>query len=256
MPSFREGLLLRFCRRLDEPEIPGGTLTANEDNALDFLKLAVPEFLGYVQHAKNVLDFGCGRGLQARALAKQFPGTQVVGIDLPRPGLMEHWNKPWPPNLTLTTQPVDHMAFDLVYSCSSFEHFDDPVAILKLMGKSVRPGGLLVVAFAEPWYSPHGSHMDGFCRLPWVNLLFPESTVLRVRSRYRSDNATRYSEVEGGLNRMTVARFEKIMRESGFTIRSLRLISVKRLPLVSHIPLLRELLTASCSCVLEVPAAR
>jgi hypothetical protein len=116
-----------------------------------------------------------------------------------------------------------------------------------------KPGGKVVVSFAEPWYSPRGSHMGGFTRIPWVNLLFAEKTVMRVRARYKSDGATRYEEVEGGLNRMTVARFERIMRNSGMQFHGVRLMPVKKLPLVSHIPVARELLTAAASCVLTKP---
>ena len=41
--------------------------------------------------------------------------------------------------------------------------------------------------------------MDGITKLPWVNLLFPERVVLAVRSRYRTDGATRYEDCGGGL---------------------------------------------------------
>jgi hypothetical protein len=92
--------------------------------------------------------------------------------------------------------------------------------------------------------------MDGFTRLPWVNLLFPERDVMAVRSLYRHDGATRYEDIEGGLNRMTVARFERLMQESGMRVESLRLFSVKGLPAVTKIPIVRELMTAACSAVL------
>ena len=93
--------------------------------------------------------------------------------------------------------------------------------------------------------------MDGFTRLPWVSLLFHERTVMNVRSRYRSDGARRYEDVEGGLNRMSVTRFERLMRESGLQIQSLRLFPVKGLPVVSRLPIVRELMTAAASCVLQ-----
>ena len=79
------------------------------------------------------------------------------------------------PNLLLTTE-LPARTFDVVYSCSSFEHFSDPAHVLTLMRNLVSPGGHLVIAFAEPWYSPHGSHADGFTRLPWVNLYFGSRT--------------------------------------------------------------------------------
>jgi hypothetical protein len=123
--------------------------------------------------------------------------------------------------------------------------------ILRLMGERVKPDGRIVITFAEPWYSNNGSHMGGFCRLPWVNLLFAERTIMNVRSLYRTDGAQRFIEIEGGLNQMSVAKFERIMRSSGMRIESLRLWPTKGLPLVTGVPVLRELLTSACSCVLQ-----
>ena len=247
--SLRGKLFHALCRPENAPDYAGGTATTTIDNALDFLIKTVPDFLELTAGAR-VLDFGCGFGLQAAALARR--GRHVTGLDLPRAIFEARWRELMAehPTLCLTTEPPPH-TFDVVYSCSSFEHFSDPASILQLMRERVRPGGKVVVSFAEPWYSPRGHHMDGITRLPWVNLLFPEADVMAVRALYRRDGASRYEEVEGGLNRMTVARFERLMRGSGMRIRSLRLFPVKGLPLVTRVPVVRELLTSACSAVLE-----
>ncbi len=247
-----ELVLTALSRDPRSPDYPGGTSRTTLDNCLDFIVKTVPGFLQMVD-GKTVLDFGCGYGIQAAALAKT-KAREVVGIDLPRPILEAQWaerRKLGLANLTLTTELPASKLFDVVLSCSAFEHFDDPAGILDLMKTRCKPGGLIVITFAEPWWSPHGSHTDNFTRLPWVNVLFSERTVMKVRSRYRSDGAMRYKDVEGGLNRMTVARFERIMRGSGMQIRDLRLFPVKGLPLVSQLPVVRELMTAAASCVLE-----
>jgi SAM-dependent methyltransferase len=249
-----DSLLLAFSRPVDAPDYPGGTARANIDNALDFMCKTVPDFMHLVR-GRSVLDFGCGYGLQAAALARMSPDSRVVGVDLPRQILQNRWRElrlQYPlPNLTLTTDLPIGEQFDVVYSCSSFEHFSDPAHILSLMRDYAKPdGGIVVISFAEPWFSPHGSHTDNFTKLPYVNLLFPESVVMRVRSRYRSDGARCYEDVEGGLNRMTVAKFERLMRASDMRIQSLRLFPTKGLPIVSSVPVLRELLTSACSCVL------
>jgi SAM-dependent methyltransferase len=245
-------ILHAFCRPLNAPDYAGGTDTATIDTALDFITKAVPGFMEITSRG-SILDFGCGFGLQAAALARL--GRNVTGLDLPR----ELFRSPWQrltetyPTLQFTTDPPAN-TFDVVYSCSSFEHFSDPARVLGSMREHVKPGGLLVIAFAEPWYSPRGHHMDGLTRLPWVNLLFREADVMAVRALYRHDGATRYEDVEGGLNRMTVARFERLMRNSGMRVRFLRRIPVKGLPVVTRVPVLSELLTAACSGVLEQPA--
>jgi SAM-dependent methyltransferase len=241
-------LLRFFCRPVDAVDHAGGTAQTTPENALDFLLTTVPEFLE-ITSGKAVLDFGCGYGYQAAALAQR--GCQVTGLDLPRTTFGETWKRlqAQHTNLVLTSDAAKG-TFDVVYSCGSFEHFSDPQAILRLMRAYLRPGGTLVITFAEPWFSPRGSHMDGFTRLPWVNLLFSERDVLAVRSLYRKDGARRYEDVEGGLNRMTVARFERLIRGSGMAVVYIRLLAVKRLPLVTRVPLLRELFAASCTAVL------
>ena len=248
--------ILSLCsRRVGTPDYPGGTTRTNVDNALDFVLKVTPDFLDIVK-GKRVLDVGCGFGYQAAALARDW-NCDVTGLDLPRPVLMSNWPKmaALSPRVRFVTEPPEGDVFDVVFSCSSFEHFEDPEGILRLMIERAAPGGRVVVAFAEPWFSPHGSHMNSITRLPWVNLLFPESAVLSVRSKYRSDGATRYEEVEGGLNRMTVAKFERIVKACGLPVERLNCHAVKGLPLVTRIPVLRELLTSAASCVLVKPLA-
>lgn len=255
MSALGESILLQFCRRPDSHPYSGGTDRTTLGNCLDFLLKTVPDFVELVPGGR-ILDFGCGQGFQSARLARDF-GGEVIGLDLPRPGIQQHWDKLQRelqlPNLVFTTEaPRDPV--DIVFSCSSFEHFSDPQQILQQMIELVRPGGWVVISFAEPWWSPRGSHMDQFTRLPWVNVWFREQTVLRVRRRFAKDGATRYEDVEGGLNRMTVKRFEQLMLSSGLEIHSLRLFPVKGLPIVKRLPIVREFLVAAASCVLRKKA--
>ena len=127
------------------------------------------------------------------------------------------------------------------------------------MANLLPAGGLIIIAFAEPWYSPNGSHINAFTRFPftnlpfpWLNLLFSERSLLKLRTRYRPDIALRYEDISGGLNRMTLTKFERIIAESGLIVEDLHYHGVKRLPGVTKIPVLRELLTASVACFLRV----
>lgn len=234
------------------PDFPGGTDTveANPDTALDFVNLTVPGFNKLIT-GKRVLDYGCGFGYQSMAMARAGAAS-VFGLDRARAVLQERWRTigamGYPIEFATALQPGDR--FDVVLSCSAFEHYLDPEGELRKMLAVTRPGGRVVVTFAQPWLSPYGSHMDGITKLPWVNLLFSERTMLKVRARYRPDHATSYEETEDGLCRMTVRRFERAMRESGARIELLRIFAVRRLPLVTKIPIARELLSSAAACVL------
>jgi len=41
--------------------------------------------------------------------------------------------------------------------------------------------------------------------------MFSEKTIMNVRSLYRNDGARKYEEVENGLNKMTVGKFEELI---------------------------------------------
>ena len=98
--------------------------------------------------------------------------------------------------------------------------------------------------------------MYAFTRVPWVQLFFDEQTVLRVRARYVDDGATRYEDVQGGLNRMTLARFDAFVAGAGLRVVQrrdtfVRPQSVTR-PLGRCSRRLRELLTNQVDAVLAL----
>jgi SAM-dependent methyltransferase len=257
-PQLRLGerLLLTLSRSPEAPDYPTTTAQYTLSNALDFVRKTVPDFTELVR-TKTVLDYGCGPGWQAVAMHKQCGAQRVVGIDI---------NEDWLAHANSLAEregcanavtfyremPVDLRGnFDLAISISSFEHFTDPALDLRNMRDAVKPGGLVVVTFAEPWFSHSGAHMVFFTNVPWVNLWFSEQTVMRVRSRFRDDGATRYEEIEGGLNRMTLSKFERLIGQSGMAVHYLKFHSTKGLPLVDKLPIVRELLVSAATCILR-----
>jgi 2-polyprenyl-3-methyl-5-hydroxy-6-metoxy-1,4-benzoquinol methylase len=248
-----ERILMALCRDPEAADYPGGTLKRNVDDALEFLEKTVPDFRSLI--AGKVLDFGCGWGHQAVAMAKTGAAQEVVGLDIQwhdraRQLAAEH-NCADRVRFLHSLEPSELGAFDMVLSCSSMEHFADPAGMVELMRQAVKPGGIVVISFAEPWFGPRGSHFDAFSRLPWVNLLFSEKTVMRVRSHFRSDGATHYEEIQGGLNRMSIAKFERIIRNSGLKCEFFRVYIAKSIPLLHHIPLAREVFASAAACILR-----
>ncbi len=96
---------------------------------------------------------------------------------------------------------------EVIVSLDSFEHFGDPAGVLAVMHDLLKPGGVIIATFGPTWYHPLGGHL--FSVFPWAHLLFSEQALIRWRADIRSDGATRFGEVEGGLNQMTIARFER-----------------------------------------------
>jgi len=134
---------------------------------------------------------------------------------------------------------------DLITSLDAFEHFDDPAAMLDLMAKLLKPDGAVIASFGPTWYHPLGGHL--FSIFPWAHLLFSEKALMRWRNDLRDDGATCFREVAGGLNQMTIRRFERIVGDGPFRIERLQTVPIRKLRSL-HNRLTRELTTAIVRC--------
>jgi SAM-dependent methyltransferase len=256
--SLPEKLLLSLSRDPDSADYPaeGNSYSASVETALSLLENAIPDFSGLVKN-KKIADFGCGFGFQSCALAK-FHTAQVVGIDSNESTLVRAWenarrNGLDSGKLTFIQQAGKEYQhyFDLVISQNSFEHFHDPVSILDTMKSLIKDDGKIIISFGPPWYAPYGSHMHYFCKVPWMHLLFSERTIMSVRSRYRNDGATRYEEVESGLNQMSIRKFENIIKDSKLKVCYQQYRCVKNMNYLGGLPVLRELFINHVSVVLS-----
>lgn len=225
------------------------------DDALEKLFSAFPDLKSLVK-GRRVLDFGCGVGQQSVALAKEL-GAIVTGLDTNQGVLVEakhlaFHHKIANDHCTFVDEIGDEK-YDIIISQDAMEHFPDPAAILKVMKDHLAPGGKALITFSPPWFAPYGHHMHFFCKLPWLNLMFSEKTVMKVRAKYRNDGATKYTEVESGLNKMTLAKFERLVSDSGLTVSRQNYRGVKDLNFLTRIPVIRELMTNRVTCVLSHP---
>lgn len=195
-----------------------------------------------------VIDFGCGEGAEAIEIA-QRGARRVIGIDV-RPHVLERAR-----SAAERAGASDRCVFashtaeraDVILSLDGFEHYDDPEQILRIMRRLVNPHGRVFIAFGPPWLHPLGGHL--FSVFPWAHLIFTEKALLRWRADFKSDGATRFCEVEGGLNQMTIRGFVKLLERSEFEIESLEAVPIKRFRRLSN-ALTREFLTSVVRCTL------
>jgi len=216
----------------------------NIDHALDQLVAMYPGFLDQIK-GKRVVDFGCGQGIQSMALAKAG-AAHVVGVDINK----EH--------LEMARQEAKQMgldnvtycdglgvnatgSFDWVISHNSMEHFAEPYEVLCLFKKLIHKEGRIYITFGPPWYSPYGAHMNFFTKVPWVHLFFSEKAVIAVRSNFTDDKATCYENVRGGLNRMTLSSFQRLLDRIDCHIIYRKYVYMLNFSFLETVPLLKEL---------------
>jgi len=195
---------------------------------------------------KIVVDFGCGEGAEAVAMARSG-AKRVIGIDIREDVLQAARQRAVSAdvqNTCLFVHSTRELA-DIVVSVDAFEHFADPAEILRMMSTLLQPAGEVLVSFGPTWYHPVGGHL--FSVFPWAHLIFSEKALIRWRSTFKTDGATRFGEVAGGLNQMTIARFEGLIAESPLKFASLELVPIKKLRSL-HSRFTREFTTAIVRC--------
>lgn len=197
---------------------------------------------------RTVIDCGCGWGGDVLELARRG-ARRVIGLDI------------FPTALAAATRAAQRTPFgdrctfqfettekaDAIVCIDCFEHFAAPAAILRTMAQLLNPGGAVFVSFGPPWLHPYGGH--SFSVFPWAHLLFTERALLRWRAQYCAEGATRFHEVRGGLNQMTIHHFQRLVEESPLRITDFTAIPIRAVRLF-HNRLTREFLTSMIRCKL------
>jgi SAM-dependent methyltransferase len=218
---------------------------------------------------KHVLDYGCGGGHTALGLLERG-AEHVVGVDIEPVDLAR---RTFERDYAELSDQVDFKQiesagdigdeqFDVVVSKNAFEHVADPAGYARDMSRLAKPGGRVVIGFGGLWKSPYGGHIDFMTKVPYAHLLFPEEVILRERRRYRPDeDPSRFEEIKGGLNRMTLERFERIMDATDLVPEYVEINrndrpAAKALNMLSKVPGLREYFTFSIHSVWRRAGAR
>lgn len=197
----------------------------------------------------TIVDFGCGSGDGAIELALSG-ARRVIGIDI-RPELINAAEQ-----RAIGAGVEEHCTFllnppkfpvDTIVSIDAFEHFLDPAAVLKSMSTILADNGRVIASFGPTWYHPRGGHL--FSVFPWAHLILSEQGLCRWRRDFRKDGATRFAEVEGGLNRMTIRRFKKLVDDSPLKFEKLECRPIHALRFL-HCRWTREFLTSITECIL------
>ena len=214
--------ILKAIGKIDHDGVPAAYKAVSK---LD--KLLGNDFWRAIEN-KSVIDFGCGFGEDAIEMARRG-ANRIIGIDI-RSEVLDIARA----NATaervgskcIFANETDERA-DIVTSIDAFEHFGDPAEVLRKMRLLVKDDGRVIAVFGPTWFHPLGGHL--FSVFPFAHLIFTERALIRWRSDFKTDGATRFNEVSGGLNQMTISRFEKLVRESDFRFSKFELVPIRAL---------------------------
>jgi SAM-dependent methyltransferase len=197
---------------------------------------------------KTVVDFGCEGGIEAIDMAQHGVG-RVIGIDIREPALEGARRRAAEAGLAdrclFTTELQEKV--DVIVSLDAFEHFRDPLAMLRIMRGLLKDNGYVLACFGPTWYHPLGGH--GFSIFPWAHLVFSESVQMRWYRETSGNEAYHFNDVIGGLNQLTLKRFESIVAQSDFVAQSFEAVPIRKLRMLAN-RLTREFTTAVVKCKL------
>lgn len=100
---------------------------------------------------ENLLDLGCGTGLELAGIFKRFPDVSVTGIDLSK-AMLEKLSEKYPDkNITLIngdyfSTDLGHERFDAAVSFQTMHHFSHEmkIGLYKRIHDSLKSGGVYI----------------------------------------------------------------------------------------------------------------
>jgi SAM-dependent methyltransferase len=235
--SIANTILNRYCWAK-----PGSASTIRYDGTSKLEKLFGPSIWEEFA-AKTVIDFGCEFGNECREI-QAHGAKRVIGLDI-RPQVLEiaRQNSSGIEYAETTTEKAD-----VILSLDSFEHYPDPGAVLKAMHELLAPNGHVVVSFGPIWKHPLGGH--NFSVFPWAHLLFSEAALIQWKNQFSTKPISRFSEVDEGLNGMTIKRFIWFVESSPLKFKTLTIKPIRKTRWL-HNRFTREFLTSVIQCRLE-----
>ncbi len=170
------------------------------------------------ENTKNLLDLGCGTGLELEAIFKRFPDISVTGIDLTKAMLDKLEEKYRGKNITLIQgdyfrTDLGQNRFDTAISFQTMHHFSHEmkIGLYRKICDSLKSGGVYIEcdymvetqAEEEYWYAENVRirreqnilengfyHYDTPCTIENQIKMFKAAGFLNAEKVYRMENTT------------------------------------------------------------------
>ena len=180
-------------------------------NCIDSAREFYPFTAGCLPQGKaaNVLDLGCGTGLELEAYFQSNPAAKVTGIDL-APGMLEELKKKFPNrgiHLILGSYfdvPFGSAVYDAAVSVESLHHFtkQEKIPLYQKLHRALKRGGYFILTdyFSaseeeETYYQVELSRLKALQGITGSEL-YHYDTPLTVRHETEALSAAGFSSVE------------------------------------------------------------
>ena len=279
----KNGPLKRFGFRKDEItrfDSMDNYVSERVEQINDYVDLFSP----YVSFAgKTVLELGCNKGYLINSFL-QNEEFDAIGAEIDPEALQvareNYGDRIKFVQTTPNAIPLPDNSVDVIYTIDTVEHLSRPTEIFTECLRVLKPGGIFLVHFSA-WFAPYGSHLEDVIPIPWANAVFSMDTLLDVAAHlYDSpdyDVSCYYVDQKSGkrkpnpflnkakwdefLNRITIRRFRRVIRQLPFNIVHLENIGFggrsfkagRLLGKLSQVPVAEEFFTKATFAVLKKP---
>ena len=196
---------------------------------------------------KTILDIGAGSGGKTTFYALNG-AKRLTGIDTEERFIMQARDFASSKNArdidfivaNAEVMPFQNASFDMCVMNDVFEHLSKPEVVLKEVNRVLKPHGKVFIN-SPPYFHPYGAHLTDLIGIPYVHLLFPEPVLINAYKKLALETKSaekrinlRFGIVDNReqityINKMTIARFEEIIRnQDRFKTILYKLIPLKR----------------------------
>lgn len=153
---------------------------------------------------------------------------------------------------------------DTVIVNDAMEHIDNPEGTIREINRILKQNGRIYINF-PPYYHPMGAHLTDVIYIPWVQLFFSDKTLIESykklveklpdgneRINFRISKDKNGSEYFSYINKMTVKRFKKILKNLKIKPAYYAEVPLRKfLAPLAKIPILKEMFIKTVVCVIE-----
>ena len=214
----------------------------------------------YLSQEKDVLIVGCGSGFEIPWLAPKTRSVTAVDIDPEALSASENLIENLA-NVSLKLVQADKLpfpenSFDVILMHNVCEHLLNAREAFSEYQRVLRRGGIILNKFSPLFYSPFGAHLSDALRFPWGPLIFGIGPVVEVRNLYYPNPLTAQTWGDLTLNKITERKYRRVIAAAGLEAISHQVSTSRNVPLVQHIPLVRNLFILGIESVLTKKTGR